>query len=68
MTEQGVDTWARIRQRNLEKLVAKLLEQERVPKKLIAEWIAKSSDPNMVEQSIESTQKLCDWLDNEYKP
>ena len=68
MTEQGVDTWARIRQRNLEKLVAKLLEQEKAPKKLIQDWIAKSSDPNMVEQSIESTQKLCDWLDGEYKP
>ena len=66
--EQGVDTWARIRQRNLEMIVAKLLEQEKAPKKLIADWIAKSRDPNMVEQSIESTQKLVDWLDGEYRP
>lgn len=67
MTEQGVDTWARIRQRNLEKIVVKLLENEKAPKKLIAEWVAKSGDPNMVEQSIDATQKLCDWLDGEYR-
>lgn len=67
MSEQGVDTWARIRQRNLEKIVAKLLESERVPKKLIADWLAKSSDPNLVEQSIESTQAVVDWLDGEYR-
>ena len=67
MSEQGVDTWARIRQRNLEKIVAKLLESEKVPRKLINDWLAKSSDPNMVDQSIESTQKVVDWLDGEYR-
>jgi hypothetical protein len=67
MSEQGVDTWARIRQRNLEKIVAKLLESEKVPRKLINDWLAKSSDPNMVEQSIESTQKVVDWIDGEYR-
>ena len=48
-----VDTWARIRQRNLEKIVAKLLEQEKVPKKFIKDWMDKAADPKMVEQSIE---------------
>ena len=67
MSEQGVDAWARIRQRNLEKIVAKLLESEKVPRKLINDWLAKSSDPNMVEQSIESTQKVVDWIDGEYR-
>lgn len=65
MTEQ-VDTWARIRQRNLERILAKLLEQEKVPKKIIKDWLEKSADPAMVEQSIESTQKVVDWLDGEY--
>ena len=61
-----VETWARIRQRNLERIVAKLLEQEKVPKKLIRDWMDKSADPKMVEQSIESTQKVVDWLEGEY--
>ena len=65
MTDQ-VDTWARIRQRNLERILAKLLEQEKVPRKLIKDWMDKSADPNMVEQSIESTQKVVDWLEGEY--
>jgi hypothetical protein len=62
----SVDTWARIRQRNLEKIVAKLLAQERVPKKLLKDWMDKSADPNQVEQSIEATQKVVDWLGGEY--
>jgi hypothetical protein len=66
MSETGVDTWARIRQRNLEKIVAKLLAQERVPKKLLKDWMDKSADPAQVEQSIEATQKVVDWLDGEY--
>ena len=61
-----VDTWARIRQRSLEKIVAKLLAQERVPKKLLKDWMDKSADPNQVEQSIEATQKVVDWLGGEY--
>jgi len=63
---ENVDTWARIRQRNLEKIVAKLLQQERVPKKLLKDWMDKSANPEMVEQSIESTQKIVDWLGGEY--
>ena len=66
MSDQ-VDTWARIRQRNLEKILAKFLETEKVPRKLIDDWIATSSDPNKVEQSIESTQRLVDWIDGEWK-
>ncbi|MBX7248856.1 MAG: hypothetical protein K1X35_07330 [Caulobacteraceae bacterium] len=63
---EGVDTWARIRQRNLEKIVAKLLAQDGVPKKLLKDWMDKSADPNQVEQSIEATQKIVDWLGGEY--
>ena len=66
MTGDAIDTWARIRQRNLEKIVAKLLAQERVPKKLLKDWMDKSADPAQVEQSIEATQKVVDWLDGEY--
>jgi len=66
MTDTTVDTWARIRQRNLERIVAKLLEQEKVPKKLLKDWMDKSADPGQIEQSIEATQKVVDWLGGEY--
>lgn len=66
MTDTTVDTWARIRQRNLERIVAKLLEQEKVPKELLKDWMDKSADPGQIEQSIEATQKVVDWLGGEY--
>jgi hypothetical protein len=59
--------WARIRQRNLEKILAAYLRTEKVPGKLIDAWIETSSDPNKVEQSIEATQRLADWIDGEWR-
>jgi hypothetical protein len=67
VSDAQIDAWWRIRQRNLEKIVAKLLETEKAPHKLIEDWLAKSSDPNLVEQSIESTQKLVDWMDDHWR-
>jgi hypothetical protein len=66
MTETASETWTRIRQRNVEKILAKLLAQDGVPKKLLKEWMDKSADPGQVEQSIESTQKIVEWLGGEY--
>ena len=68
MTEAVDDTWARIRQRNLERILAKFLETEKVPKALLEGWLDTSGDPDKVEQSIEAAQKVVDWLDGEYRP
>lgn len=59
------DGWARIRQRNLEQIVAAMLRADRVPKRLIDEWLATSSDPAKAELSIEVTQKLVQAIDDD---